>query len=920
MSKKFLSAVVFFFAVATGILVGGDKAYACFAPAAGLNDSFISSSFPRQSANRNVNGGCGNSGTSHIFLSTYYATSVGGGPGSTLNTPNASLSVFYIGNPGPGAAISMDINVLFCMYGAVSRPVYINYGPNNTSQVGAGTRTITLAGSDFTDVSPTYGVIYGQPIYKYQYPVRLAVDGNAPRNCEVTASVSTGSITFTEDPNPTVDYADSGRPNQATFSTQNGNRAIVPAGSSLGAFAYRSTGTSTHGLHYITPFAPSCNIPAGGQTIRLRVYDADAPPSNPAGATNGSYSGVDYYPRMEVWEYDAGGNYIRTINPTGDPLNRVGVGNDEYGQYALTVMPGRKYVWHWWNVSMRNGLQLWMPFSEISARPGAACPPTNTNPSVSFTLTCNVVGQVTFLNPRVSDAEGGTLTISGSHNGQSFSGSRNGSGDIVVSPNPFTGIRDGVARNVTLSVSDSAGGSGSGFSSYTCTIPPPTVTCTFVTPNQTLEVGDNYYPVVRVSNANTAGAPTVNASVNISINLAPVQARNTPSRGPIAAGGDATYGAGTSPSVTYPSTPATGVVISGPGSFTTTATASWTANGAAYSGTIPCTGSLGAGGNGNSGVLRPYFKVLGGDLISYGTDVRGYNQQNVTFDPVTTCSAAIRCGSGVETAIQNNGYVVGVPSRYKQASGGPGQKTLTYANTLGAFYAPWGGGFGAGAPTVRYNVPTSATNWTNFAAIPANTNSEYRMNSAASQNLPGGTVPSGARVTIYATGNVRIMNNITYTGSGGYANRDAIPHLRIIAQGNIYIDPSVSQLDGEFIALGQVYTCHNGTWGAPNGDLTGVNIFGPCSGSTLIVNGGLVGDSIKLTRTTGTRRNAQATDGLTGGCAAPTAVSRGYCNTTNIAEIIQFTPELFLARPASSPTNTPISGQYNSITSLPPLF
>jgi hypothetical protein len=311
---------------------------------------------------------------------------------------------------------------------------------------------------------------------------------------------------------------------------------------------------------------------------------------------------------------------------------------------------------------------------------------------------------------------------------------------------------------------------------------------------------------------------------------------------------------------------------------------------------------------------HPYFKVLGGDLISYGTFVRGYNQQDAFFVP-TGCSPAIRCGAGVETAVQAQGTIAGVPSRYKQASTGATIKGLTYANSIAA--DTWGGGFGAVPPGINYTVPAGLDEVTDVDDIPRNANTEY-LNMGT---LAGGNIELGARATIYRSGNILIRNNITYGNRTGYAGSNDIPHLRIVATGHIFIHPDVTQLDGEFIALGEVYTCHNGT----NNWTTNTNIHGPCSGSTLIVNGSLIGDSIKLTRMVGTRRAAQATDGNTGGCTTPTTVNNGYCNGTaannpNIAEIIQFTPELFIARPASSPTNGNQTGKYNSITSLPPLF
>lgn len=439
-----------------------------------------------------------------------------------------------------------------------------------------------------------------------------------------------------------------------------------------------------------------------------------------------------------------------------------------------------------------------------------------------------------------------------------------------------------------------------------CAYNRPDVSCEFVTPGQVVPVGDNYYPVVRVNNANIAGASPINASVNISVDTSPAQARNVPLSGPIGVNASATFGVEnpdtTANDTTYDSNPNTPIVVNTPARRNVTATVSWAAITTTHIGTINCQATT------VDFVYQPYFKVLGGDIVSFGTDVTGRNQRGVTFSPAAPCAASAntgQCGAGAETAIQSNGNVTGVTSAYKRAAVATASlKRLTFANTSGT----WGGAFNASPPPVlNFTIPASAGAFPGLAGVANNTVREY-VNSGSS--FAGGTVATGARVTVYVNGNVRITGNVVYSGSGSYSVSTAVPHFRLVAKGDIYVSSGVSRLDGEYIAEGSLYTCHNAGWATPIASAT-ANFYTSCNNS-LTVNGTLVGDNIKLTRTLGHYRNAATNDGSWCGAA--------YCGGGNIAEVVQFTPELFLSRPAPSRENSPTSGKYNSITSLPPLF
>jgi len=318
---------------------------------------------------------------------------------------------------------------------------------------------------------------------------------------------------------------------------------------------------------------------------------------------------------------------------------------------------------------------------------------------------------------------------------------------------------------------------------------------------------------------------------------------------------------------------------------------------------------------------RPYFKVLG-DIITINTSavVNGWNQGlgagALGYEASFPIDIGGSFGAGAQGMILSAGSTSGVASRFRNTGGNV--RSLTLANTTPPGDAIWGGSFGS-----PYLMPIPAlVNVTGLPTINAisafGAASQYNL---AGNVLAGGSIPAGRRVTIYVNGDVRItpgggVNGITYANVGSYANRAAMPRFRLIATGNIYVDPAVTQLDGEYIAgnggTGSIYTCFASGWTAPL-DGTSENPYNvPGCRSTLLVNGALLGDSIKLTRVVGTLRSAAAIDGNMTGINT-------YQNSTNISEIIQFTPELFLVNPAGTPDD-PAGDGYDSITALPPLF
>ena len=182
------------------------------------------------------------------------------------------------------------------------------------------------------------------------------------------------------------------------------------------------------------------------------------------------------------------------------------------------------------------------------------------------------------------------------------------------------------------------------------------------------------------------------------------------------------------------------------------------------------------------------------------------------------------------------------------------------------------------------------------------TSGSYTATSSTSTNyfsLGANTLPAGKQISIYVNGNVSINGNITYTTTG-WTNIASIPNLRIVATGDIYISPDVTQLDGVYIAKGSIYDCsyteQNSTT-AIFGSLLNkgkyVNGTAPANSPCLIqltVNGSLIAKTVNFQRTS------------------------GNINTGAPAETINYGPEDWLA------PNIVNNGTVNAIQQLSPVL
>ncbi len=173
-------------------------------------------------------------------------------------------------------------------------------------------------------------------------------------------------------------------------------------------------------------------------------------------------------------------------------------------------------------------------------------------------------------------------------------------------------------------------------------------------------------------------------------------------------------------------------------------------------------------------------------------------------------------------------------------------------------------------------------------------------------------VPLGTHQAGYNEGNVYITGKgLRYAGAEtGWSDVSQIPSVVIVVRGNIYIDPTVERLDGIFIAqpqynpdgslvpdTGIINTCTNST---------GADISNPSTCSTkLTINGAFIAKKVKFKRTGGDLETASANSGP---------------GSDKIAEVFNFSPEIYLSPLHDSLRRSLPFTKYDYITSLPPVL
>jgi hypothetical protein len=236
-----------------------------------------------------------------------------------------------------------------------------------------------------------------------------------------------------------------------------------------------------------------------------------------------------------------------------------------------------------------------------------------------------------------------------------------------------------------------------------------------------------------------------------------------------------------------------------------------------------------------------------------------------------------------------------------------GTRSLSFANTGTGINSNtnWGGSF-EGTFLQSNCIPDYYGTKQNTSPAPASSfpgvdgaDGQYLV-SGTPYPLGGGTVPAGKNIALFVNGDVYISGNIRY----GAHTASTSPKFVLVARGNIYIDPSVSQLDGWYIAQapaggtsttndGKIWTCHDSSSAKP----TDKYVRARCIDSPLTVNGSLTAKEVILDR-------------VTNGNNIPGAS----------AEVINYIPEMVMGGPFFGPPPATNTAPIQSLISLPPVF
>ncbi len=189
---------------------------------------------------------------------------------------------------------------------------------------------------------------------------------------------------------------------------------------------------------------------------------------------------------------------------------------------------------------------------------------------------------------------------------------------------------------------------------------------------------------------------------------------------------------------------------------------------------------------------------------------------------------------------------------------------LTFANTIpsdissGIDSPGLGGNFSPGGSRCLSDVlpPTGATTLSG-ASTPANRSSGAYVHNG-NLTITGGSLGPDNNVSYFVNGDAYISGNITYNNWPiGHA-----PSFVLKASGNIYIDPSVTELDGLYIAKNKIYTCgvNNGGSFAP---VAVSSLHGTCN-NQLVIYGNFIAKQLNLLRTFGSLRDEKPIPGTPG--------------------------------------------------------
>jgi hypothetical protein len=310
-------------------------------------------------------------------------------------------------------------------------------------------------------------------------------------------------------------------------------------------------------------------------------------------------------------------------------------------------------------------------------------------------------------------------------------------------------------------------------------------------------------------------------------------------------------------------------------------------------------------------VTKPYFRAYGGDVVA-GATCSVWNNSGLGVGGIYGFGDDKGHGASTEMAAFARDIINGFSGASARIGAGFPQppKDLNFTNTAGD--STFGGGFGDSPCPLNYNGLSGST----IASGSTTLNGMNGINTYNGQlTIKPSTIPWKKKIVVYVDGDISITGPITYGADGsGNWQIDQIPSLTIIATGNIYIQPNVSQLEGVYIAgftkTGKIYTCSNGfaSWsGGSSVDRQHiVGTSAPACNSQLRVYGGFIAPEVELLRTIYSLKDSVVLPSETPA-------------NTKAAEVFVFDPEEWLTN-SGLPSNLGGQADYDFVTSLSPLL
>ena len=333
---------------------------------------------------------------------------------------------------------------------------------------------------------------------------------------------------------------------------------------------------------------------------------------------------------------------------------------------------------------------------------------------------------------------------------------------------------------------------------------------------------------------------------------------------------------------------------------------------------------------------KPYIKVFGGDVFAGGwfnsgtasCSTTSASYQAPTFNPLNNqfrggilAFANGRHGASVDFGALAMGLIQGDPANsYGFYTGQTSSiNTLSFANANTGVSSNYWGGYLAGATQQTHCIPDyfGTKQNTSPASTPTPGGTSFNVGSLAkgqylapsgmtSDITAGGpaTIAAGNSVTVFIDGNAYISHNIVYDSSSYTV--DNVPKFALVVKGSIFIDPSVTQVDGLYIAQpsstgagGSLWTCHDGSTSPPDGYW----VYSNCN-SKLTINGAIIAKQVDFMRINGDLSAAPDNEAST---------------SNNIAETINYIPAMVIGGPFFNlpPNQNP---KIDSLISLPPVF